>query len=183
MFAYHDGYWRRWGPARKRSGRKRRAAEQPAVDDDADCGPHDGAHGGESGGIGEGEDRSGPHEGAGASGEGGAVAGQGGSVREMIDFWERVGTDAGGNRGADQAEPQFVMDGEGMRVGVPARGRGRGRAGRPRTRTVMETGRGRRRADTAYVWSPMNRDAYERTQSVVPQRFERGEGGSYNEGV
>ena len=185
LFAYHGDYWRRWGPERKRCGRKRRAPVRPAVDGDDEGGPHDGAEGGAGRGLGEGDHGSGPHDGASNSGAGvGEVdRGQGRSVRQAIDFWERMGE--GGMRGGEdgQEETRLVVEGEGIRVGAPARGRGRGRAGRPRTRVVMDTSRGRRRAETAYMWSPTNRDAYERSHSEVPQRFERGEGGSYNEGA
>ena len=52
LFAYHGDYWRRWGPERKKSGRKRRAAVQPAVGDDDERGPIDGANGDEGGGLG-----------------------------------------------------------------------------------------------------------------------------------
>ena len=152
---------------------------------DGEDGPHGGANGDEGGGRGDDAGGESPHGGADVRGRGGGEVDsrQGGSVREMVDFWERVGGGSGESSSAARVDPGMVMEEGGVRVGVPARGRGRGRAGRPRTRVVTETGRGRRRVDTAYTWNPMNRDAYERTHSVVPQRYERGEGGSYNEHV
>ena len=105
----------------------------------------------------------GPHDGANDS-DGGGIGGR--------------QEDQEGEREASEQIEQEVDDRGGVRVSsVPARGRGRGRAGRPRTRTIEEGNRGRRRLDTAYAWSSVGRDEFDRTQSMAIQRFERGEGG------
>ena len=60
---------------------------------------------------GDGGDGNGPHDGADASGVGEVDRGQGRSVREIIDFWERVGDGGGGGSDADQVGTRLVMDG------------------------------------------------------------------------
>ena len=60
------------------------------------------------------------------------------------------------------------------RAGETGNGKRKGRAGRPRTRVLVDSGRSRVRAQTAYVCDAASRDAYVQAQSGAKQRFERG---------